>query len=1716
MPSARCMEQYGMCSNKADSPACGSVSHRAPTVGNATAPALVWILSSGNTSKHFNTQADKVSNCMTMQRGDVLYDSMSALDDVMAEAQLNYPLRIMIHKRCAMKATTKKYKSLLYIGLIITAVVVIIAVLYATRQAAPMVNMMRDPRVPVRTVEVEKTPFRRELSLLGTARAKRRAQVAAEVSGNIVWISENCEPGRKVQKGEKLVQIDNRPYTIALEQAEAAYAEAEAALKLRAITNQTEEAKLQESREELEAAKNELDRKQRLFEKGVVSASEVDAQQSSYSSVRKTYLDVLSNVNSAKALYKQDEAQLAMKKAEREKAALDLERTTLVAPFAGEVASRAVDVGNHISANTVAFESVAFDTVVVDVQVPSGSLEVVREDATAAVRDDVTVTVQARDGRISRNGRLTHLSPSAESDTRLFAAEIYVDNPPDLPPILPGQFVETIITETEPRQAVVIPYIAMTQDSDGLYVYTVQEPDEAAVASAGSQQSAGQVVPAQANTTADAPAPTVSKKYVQILWEQGEAAVVQGLESGVTLVVSGQEDLVEGAEVQVIGTGAYAGQATSETGSRLADDHNATSGAVGVQGQEQSAVRKLAEFSVNNPVTVNLIMISILVMGVVLYKIHMPKEVFPEFSENQITVTTVYPGASAEEIEKNVTLKIEEAVSDLDYLEDISSTTQEGLSMVRIKISPEAKNLPKLVSDAQQAIDQIDEFPDDADDPVVKEMQPNIPVITVSLYGEINLRYLKDLVDELEDEIQTVSGVSDVRISGLPEREIQVEVEPEALDRYGLTLSEISNAIREHNFDLPGGTLPTSQGEFLVRTVGKSPTAKGLEDIPLMTTATGGELRLGEVAQVRDWFEDESSLGRFSLQRAVNLTVTKTRSGDAIKVSEAVRNLVDGYRDRLPATVGIGVFNDTSVYVKNRLETLSSSGVQGLIMVFAFLLLMLNTRVAAMVTLGIPVSFLGAIIIMAYAGMTMNMMSMFALIVVLGLVVDDAVVIGENVYRHYEAGLSPREAAIKGASEVSWPVVAAVATTVAAFMPLLLIPGTMGVFLGVIPKVVIFALLISLLEALVILPAHMADYLPEKPPEPSNLRKKINKGIDGVINRYGALVNRCLEWRYVFMAGALGLTAVIIAYSVLHIPFRLFHDFEGTQFYVTVEAPPSSALEDTEDLVKHVERVVAQSIPETELASLVTNVGFLMGRGNSSEQGENLAQMIVELNDLGRGRERPLKAVMADVRKAVQPYALDNTITVQAMQSGPGGDPIYVLVSGAELDVLRDISSKIRSFIEEVPGTSDVKDNLEAGKPELQVQLKPHAYALGLTDSMVAGQLRDAFIGSESSKFQTSKEDIDVRVKLPESRTNRIDSLTHFKVTLPSGRKVQLSEVATIAKNKGISTIVREDRKRALIITGELNQDLTTSKMLSEAVKKKFANIPQQYPGYTVETERGEVEDINESMAALSTAFLLGLLLIYFILGTQFKSYLQPFVVMAAIPFGIDGVLLGHILMGQDLGLLSMIGLVALSGIVVNDSLVLVDFVNQRRREGAPRRSSLVEAGMVRLRPVVLTSVTTMGGLFFLAFFASGQARFLAPMAISIFFGLMASTVITLLIVPCLYAILDDISYMVTGKTTAGRQAAKAAHAQEGGQSRKIRCIRDTVFQIGLPKLPVQSIPLKAGINTALLKRERSIASEKSHHTHTPHFHRRPGVYSHPGVQLHHGVWVRRVGDPLR
>ncbi len=1018
----------------------------------------------------------------------------------------------------------------------------------------------------------------------------------------------------------------------------------------------------------------------------------------------------------------------------------------------------------------------------------------------------------------------------------------------------------------------------------------------------------------------------------------------------------------------------------------------------------------IARLSVRYPVSVNLIMATIFLVGVVLYMTQMPKDLFPSFSLNKIVISTVYPGVSPEEIEKNITIKIEDAIDDIDNIDEISSTSQEGLSTIKLEISPEAKSTIKVINDIRQAIESIEEFPDDAEDPVIQEVTADYPIITVSLYGDINLIRLKDIVEELQEEIKMLPGVSDVNISGLPERELWVEIDPEALERFGLTFKEISDIVGASNFDLPGGSLPTTEGEFLIRTIGKASYASELKKIPIKSDRYGGRILLGDIAEIKDWFARETSLGRFNMARSVNMNITKTKSGDAVKLTRSIRRLIEEYSLRLPPTVKVGVFNDMSVYIENRFKILSTSGAQGLSIVFLLLFLMLNLRVSFMVSLGIPISFLGAIIIMTYTGMTMNMIAMFAFIVVLGMVVDDAVVIGENIYRHYEEGLPPSEAAVKGATEMTAPVLSAVLTTTAAFLPLLMIPGKMGKFLGVIPMVVIFTLMVSLIEALFILPSHMADFLPEKIPEQSKWRKRFDLFFARQVERYENFLSLVLTWRYVSISTVGAITAIIVVYAIFHLPFVLFHSFEGSQFFINIEAPASNSLEDTEAFTERIESAIKSGIDKEIVKSIVTNVGYIFDDMDSLRRGRNLSQVIVELNELGEGRKLTIKDVIDDVRTIMEPFRKEAVLHIKELAAGPSSHPVYIQITGKESETILEIAKELKSYIMEFPGVFDLRDNFEAGKPEIKIKLKPHAYNLGLTDRYVAQEIRNGFWGVRSSKFQTRAEDIDVVVKMPEQDKKRLSALFDYKITLPEGEKIPLVEIADIHKTGGASQIIRENQKRAISITGDLDQTKTTSKELAEKVEKKFSDLYIRYPGYSINTGKGEMKDIEQSLSALKAAFLIGALLIYFILGTQFKSYIQPVLVMAAIPFGINGVIVGHVVMGKSLGLLSIIGLVALSGIVVNDSLILVDFINKLRERGVGRIQSIIKSAKLRVRPVILTSITTMGGLFMLTFFSKGQAKFLSPMAISIFWGLLFSTVIILIIVPCLYAILDDLT----------------------------------------------------------------------------------------------------------
>ena len=1011
-------------------------------------------------------------------------------------------------------------------------------------------------------------------------------------------------------------------------------------------------------------------------------------------------------------------------------------------------------------------------------------------------------------------------------------------------------------------------------------------------------------------------------------------------------------------------------------------------------------MRRIIEFSVRNRVIVNLLTLFVIAAGVTAY-FQLHREMFPDFSRQAVQVVTEYLGASPEEIEKLITAKIEEEVAQINDVDELLSVSQEGRSEILIKFQPDT-DMNQALSDVRAALDNVTELPQEAEEPRVSEVKSTFPVITVSLSGDIDEAALRDIAKNVRDDLRRLSGVGAVNILGIRERQLWVEVDPERLDQYGLSLDDLRAAIAAHNRNVPGGTLKTGRGEILLRTLGEAEGVRDVERMILRATETGHPLTIADVATVRESFKDAATMGRFAGKPSVNLVVVKERQGDAIDIAARVRGLLKEIRPRLPQTVTLGVYNDFSIFIQNRLNTLRWSGAVGFIIVLLTLWIFVRTRIAFLTGLGIPFAMLGGTLFMWIYGISLNMVSLFSLILVLGLLVDDAVVVTENVYRHVEGGMSPEQAAIRGTAEVAWPVVATVLTTVAAFIPLALLPGTMGIFLAPLPLIVSFTLIASLFEAIFVLPSHLSDLITSK------YAKTVRVSEHGWLTRlrgiYRSLLAMAVRWRYVTAALLLCVTVALVAFAIYRIPLVLFREFDSPQFFVNFETTPAAKIEDTLEIAKRAESAVL-GLPRGELKSVATNVGVSFVDVHRADRGPNLGQLMVELED---NRRRGVETIIAELRSSMLRIPGITKIQFLKLQGGPGGPAIEARVVGEEIHVLRAISEDLKGFLARIPGVRDVRDDFTEGKEELQITLRPEARALGLDVTAIARQVQQAFLGVEASTIQRRDEDVPIVVRFPEEARRSLDTVAKMKLTLPSGKRVFLRDVAQLDSAVGASKIRRNDQKRVVTVLADVDTAQTTVFQVTERLKQRFPEIERLFPGYRV-IVKGERQEFEESLAALPQISLIALLLIYFILGSLFKSFVQPLIVMAAIPFAFDGVIIGHFLMGEPLSFLSIMGLLALAGVVVNDSLILVDFINRARREGMPRDEAILAASVVRLRPVMLTTVTTVGGLIPLAFFATGQAKFLSPMAISVVWGLSFATLLTLILIPCLYAMLDDL-----------------------------------------------------------------------------------------------------------
>ena len=1034
-------------------------------------------------------------------------------------------------------------------------------------------------------------------------------------------------------------------------------------------------------------------------------------------------------------------------------------------------------------------------------------------------------------------------------------------------------------------------------------------------------------------------------------------------------------------------------------------------------------MKKLIEFSIGNPVIVNLLVLLILISGAVSY-VRLKRELFPDFSRRVVRIDTRYAGASPEEMEELITARIEDQVRNVDGVNEMLSTSREGQSEIRLQMQSDTE-MSRALGDVRAALDRVVGLPEEAEEPRVSEVVSTIPVITVSLSGDILEQELREIAKDVRDQLRRVDGVATVSIFGIRESRILIEIDPERLDQYRLSLDEIRAAVNNQNRNVPGGALKTARGEVLVRTLGVAGGVADVERMILRSTDTGHALTVGDVAAVRESFEDPTFLARFDGKPSINLVVVKERSGDTISVAERVRDSVAEIRKTLPGTVAVGIFNDFSVFIRNRLSTLGESGAIGLAIVLATLCVFVRGRIALLTSLGIPFAVLGCLVLMSVIGLSLNMISAFGLILVLGLLVDDAVIVTENVYRYVEQGMPPKEAALQGTYEVAWPVVTTVLTTVAAFVPFLLLPGTIGFFLRPLPFVVTFALLLSLLEVLFILPSHLSDVI--TPAYANKLRRGERLWLTRLRSRerltglrrlhvrgqrlwltslrhvYEKVLGVAVRWRYVAVTVIVAASVLLAVAAQYRVPFVLFREFESSQFFVNFETSANAKLEDTEAVAVQAEEIVL-GLPPGELKSMATTVGIAFLDVNRVVRGSNVGQLTLELHD---DRSRTAAAVIDDLRGKMERIPGITKLQFLGLQAGPGGPAIEARVIGEDLASLRRLTEEVKGFLATLPGVRDIRDDLVAGKEEIRIRLKPEGRTLGLDLRGIARQVQQGFQGVEASSIQRGDEDVPIVVRFPRDQRSHVDTVSRLKLALPSGERVFLRDVADIRTGISASQINRDDRKRTLSVFAEVETGKTTVVEATNALKRQFADAGRRYPGQRV-VVKGERQEMEESLASLPQISLITMFVIYFVLGSLFKSFIQPFIVMAAIPFGLGGVVIGHLVMGENLSFMSLLGFIALAGVVVNDSLILVDFINRSRRSGTSAYDSIIQSGVVRLRPVMLTTVTTVGGLVPLAFFATGQARFLSPMAISVVWGLSFATVLTLILTPCLYAMLDD------------------------------------------------------------------------------------------------------------
>ncbi len=1033
-----------------------------------------------------------------------------------------------------------------------------------------------------------------------------------------------------------------------------------------------------------------------------------------------------------------------------------------------------------------------------------------------------------------------------------------------------------------------------------------------------------------------------------------------------------------------------------------------------------------------NHVAANLLMAFILITGLVTAT-GIKLEIFPETELDKISISVAYPGASPSEVEEGVIRRIEENVAGLEGIKRIDSVARESSGHTTIEVM-KGWDIKKLLDEVKSEVDRITTLPEEAEEPVIREITRRSQVISIAIYGNVAEMVLKHIAQTAKDELTNIEGVTLAELAAVRSNEIHIDISENTLRKYNLTLGAVADAVARSSLDLPAGSVDAASGEVLIRTKGRRYYAREFRDIPVITRSDGSRLSLGHMATISEGFADVDLFAGFQGKPAAIINVYRVADQSALEVAAKAKAYVHRLQPTLPHGVQADYYQDRSTILKSRIELLTKNMVLGLILVVLLLGIFLNVRLAFWVTLGIPISFSFGLMLLPYYDVSLNMISLFAFIMVLGIVVDDAIIVGENVFRHQEEGGNQLQAAIDGTTEVGRPVVFAVLTTMVAFWPLLMAGGTMGKLMRNIPMVVILVLLGSLVESLLILPAHLARSRAAQKIQ-QHRPKRMTRWLNWVIaGPYRRLVNFCVRWRYAVLG--LGIAILLFTAGLWRakiIKWTFFPNVEGDVLECKITMPSGTPRQRTETVVKHIAQTAKQMLAEKDrqrpedapplLEHTASIVGAQFGRRGSGDSGGHLAQVWIQLLE-GEKRDFSSADLTREWRQRVGKIPDAESLVFQSQIHG-AGNPVEVHLSLDNHDRLLEAADDLKTELKGFAGVFDINDSYLPGKMEMQLKLKPHAASLGLKLADLARQVRHGFYGAEAMRFQRNKNEVKVLVRYPDEERRSLRNVEEMRIRTPAGHQVPFSEVAAVHMERGYASIERAQRMRVIKVTADVNENITNANEIRQhLIHKYLPGLKNSYPGLRCAIE-GEGQEQKEILGDVQRGTIVALFCIYALLAVPFRSFSQPVIVMAAIPFGVVGALLGHLLMGFNLSVISLFGIVGLAGVVVNDSLVLIHRINELRKTGYSAHEAVIHGGKLRFRAIILTSITTFGGLTPMLLEKSIQARFLVPMAISLGFGVLFATLITLLLIPCGYMILEDIHCLTDTLKTKVRQVAK-------------------------------------------------------------------------------------------